>query len=118
MVVMMGFFAFYCGWIYNDFLGMNLNIFGSCYPIVRDSSGQEVIEPKDNCIYPFGVDPIWGVSSNELIFVNSLKMKISVIIAINGNRLLVYPSNLIPRSPLRVYGLPYHLQMAKVLGSS
>jgi len=31
MVLMMGFFAFYCGWIYNDFLGMNLNIFGSCY---------------------------------------------------------------------------------------
>ena len=31
MILMMGFFAFYCGWIYNDFLGMNLNIFGSCY---------------------------------------------------------------------------------------
>ena len=31
IVLMMGFFAFYCGWIYNDFLGMNLNIFGSCY---------------------------------------------------------------------------------------
>jgi V-type H+-transporting ATPase subunit a len=31
MVTMMGFFAFYCGWIYNDFIGMNLNIFGSCY---------------------------------------------------------------------------------------
>jgi V-type H+-transporting ATPase subunit a len=82
IVVMMGFFAFYCGWIYNDFLGMNLNIFGSCYPIVRDAAGKEVIEPKENCIYPFGIDPIWGVSNNELIFVNSLKMKISVIIAI------------------------------------
>jgi len=31
MITMMGFFAFYCGWIYNDFIGMNLNIFGSCY---------------------------------------------------------------------------------------
>jgi vacuolar-type H+-ATPase subunit I/STV1 len=28
------------------------------------------------------VDPIWGVSSNELVFVNNLKMKVSVIIAI------------------------------------
>ena len=31
MVTMMGFFAFYCGWIYNDLIGFNINIFGSCY---------------------------------------------------------------------------------------
>lgn len=33
MILMMGFFAFYCGWIYNDFLGLGLNLFGSCYPV-------------------------------------------------------------------------------------
>lgn len=39
--------------------------------------------PEDpECIYPFGVDPVWGRSKNNLQFVNSLKMKISVIIAI------------------------------------
>lgn len=39
--------------------------------------------PNDpQCIYPFGVDPVWGRSKNNLQFVNSLKMKISVIIAI------------------------------------
>ena len=31
MIVMMGFFAFYCGWIYNDLIGFNYNFFGSCY---------------------------------------------------------------------------------------
>lgn len=31
MILMMGFFAFYCGWIYNDFMGMNMNFLGSCY---------------------------------------------------------------------------------------
>jgi len=31
IILMMGFFAFYCGWVYNDFLGMNLNLLGSCY---------------------------------------------------------------------------------------
>lgn len=82
MVLMMGFFAFYCGWIYNDFLGMNLNIFGSCYnPELRGTTDM-YIEPEADCIYGFGVDPIWGVSSNELIFINNLKMKVSVIIAI------------------------------------
>ena len=33
-------------------------------------------------MYPFGIDPVWGRSKNNLQFVNSLKMKISVIIAI------------------------------------
>lgn len=33
-------------------------------------------------MYPFGVDPAWGVSSNYLNYINSLKMKISVIIAV------------------------------------
>ena len=31
IILMMGFFAFYCGWVYNDFIGYNLNVFGSCY---------------------------------------------------------------------------------------
>jgi V-type H+-transporting ATPase subunit a len=31
LITMMGFFAFYCGWIYNDFMSISLDIFGSCY---------------------------------------------------------------------------------------
>ena len=31
MIALMGFFAFYCGWIYNDLIGFNTNFFGSCF---------------------------------------------------------------------------------------
>lgn len=31
MVLMMGFWAFYNGWIYNDFMSVPINMFGSCY---------------------------------------------------------------------------------------
>lgn len=31
LLLLMGFFAFYCGWMYNDFLSVPLNLFGSCY---------------------------------------------------------------------------------------
>jgi V-type H+-transporting ATPase subunit a len=65
IVLMMGFFAFYCGWIYNDFLGMNLNIFGSCYdPTKALSNKDNYLLPHPDCIYPFGIDPIWGKAGN------------------------------------------------------
>jgi len=33
-------------------------------------------------VYGVGLDPVWAVAENNLNFVNSLKMKISVIIAV------------------------------------
>jgi len=33
MFLMMGFFACYNGFIYNDFLSFGLNLFGSCYQL-------------------------------------------------------------------------------------
>lgn len=67
MLLMMGFFSIYCGFIYNDYAGMSLNLFGSCYKLT-----------SKHCTYQFGIDPAWGGS---LAFVNSFKMKLSVIIA-------------------------------------
>jgi V-type H+-transporting ATPase subunit a len=71
MVALMGFCAFYNGWIYNDFLSLAFNTFGSCYKLEN-----EVWSRKPNCVYPIGIDPVWSVSSNELTFVNSYKMKV------------------------------------------
>lgn len=31
LILMMGFFAFFAGWMYNDFLSLPFNLFGSCY---------------------------------------------------------------------------------------
>lgn len=59
MVLLMGFFAMYCGFIYNDFMGIGLNLFGSCYSPPMYGEQKELVIKDPGCAYPFGVDPIW-----------------------------------------------------------
>lgn len=56
-------FMGYCGLIYNEFFGLNLGFFSSCYTIVEGSKAS-FVQKFDNCIYPIGVDSIWKVSFN------------------------------------------------------
>jgi V-type H+-transporting ATPase subunit a len=88
LMLSMGFFATYCGFIYNDMMSMPLNLFGSCYTNVEStasteehSHGTAVVRAPD-CIYPFGFDPKWYLSSAEISFFNSFKMKFAVIIGV------------------------------------
>ena len=79
-LVLMGFFAVYCGLLYNDFLSIPVN-FSSCYKIDNLDKGNTTSKTQ-NCNYKFGLDPVWYSTSNELAFVNSLKMKLSVILGV------------------------------------
>lgn len=96
LLLLMGFFAFYNGFIYNEFFAIPLEIFGSCYseePTVvtntQNNAHPGQFDPKEigylrekDCVYTFGVDPRWFQSDQMLAFTNNLKMKVSVIIAI------------------------------------
>jgi V-type H+-transporting ATPase subunit a len=83
MLLFMGFFSTFCGFIYNEFASVPLILFKSCY--YNDASlgeaGRECLRVSD-CVYPFGVDSVWYMAKNELAFVNSFKMKMSVIVGV------------------------------------
>jgi V-type H+-transporting ATPase subunit a len=80
LLLMMGLCATYCGFIYNDFLGIPFNFFGTGWT-PRDEDGRYLKTDPDST-YPFGLDPIWYRSSNELVFFNSFKMKLAVIFGV------------------------------------
>ncbi|KAI5521690.1 vacuolar proton-transporting V-type ATPase complex assembly [Trichomonas vaginalis G3] len=74
--------SFYCGFLYNETFCLPINFFGSHYHVDdRNSNPQLTVYKKNSTsIYPFGLDPAWFFKDNELIFSNSLKMKMSVIV--------------------------------------
>ena len=92
MLVMMGAFGVYMGFIYNDIFSLTLNCFGSKW-----TYGDQAIEANREAthatalfgvgnasnVYAFGMDPQWHNSENELMFFNSFKMKMSVIIGVS-----------------------------------
>ncbi len=74
LVLLLGLFSVYCGFVYNEMGSLAMPLFRTCYT-------KERARVQRPCTYPLGLDPIWGQSSNELIFVNSYKMKFAIVAA-------------------------------------
>ncbi|XP_016342054.1 V-type proton ATPase 116 kDa subunit a-like [Sinocyclocheilus anshuiensis] len=98
LILLMGLFSIYTGAIYNECFSRGLNTFSSGWHIRPNAeyynwteetfkSNQYLsLDPNVTGVftgpYPFGVDPIWGLANNHLTFLNSYKMKMSVIIGV------------------------------------
>lgn len=82
MFTMMGFFAMYNGFIYNDFFAVKLPLFSSCYTEDDSDPNNPVFTRKQDCVYPFGIDFVWGKTNQEVTYYNSYKMKLSIIIGV------------------------------------
>ena len=77
----MGAFSIFTGFIYNDIFSKSLHIFTNGFDWPEDREGSVSGIPNGH-VYPFGIDPYWNGADNALIFTNSLKMKMSIIIGI------------------------------------
>ncbi|OWM68865.1 hypothetical protein CDL15_Pgr025052 [Punica granatum] len=85
VLLLMAIFSIYCGLIYNEFFSVPFHIFGGSAYRCRDASCSDartvgLVKYRDP--YPFGVDPSWRGSRSELPFLNSLKMKMSILLGV------------------------------------
>ncbi|KAM6953862.1 V-type proton ATPase 116 kDa subunit a 1 [Aplochiton taeniatus] len=100
MLLLMGVYSVYTGLIYNDCFSKSFNLFGSSWTAnamfqpngpwsnetLRDVNHLQ-LDPAvpgvySGSPYPIGIDPIWNIASNKLSFLNSYKMKMSVILGV------------------------------------
>merc|ERR1711936_272500 len=101
LITIMAIFSIFTGFIYNDISSKSLNVFGSSFQVYQSeerimSVKNEMIDPAPSLStaahphqngyygtpYMFGVDPIWQVSENKIVFLNAFKMKISIILGV------------------------------------
>ena len=107
IIMLMGIFSFYTGVIYNDAFSKSFNIFGSqwdlkhaqnCSAVIAqghfvnltdehtlESNEKIQIDPQcyhSKTAYMVGVDPIWQSAGNKIMFLNSLKMKMAIVLGV------------------------------------
>uniref|UniRef100_A0AAQ4Q4S6 V-type proton ATPase subunit a n=1 Tax=Gasterosteus aculeatus aculeatus TaxID=481459 RepID=A0AAQ4Q4S6_GASAC len=94
IILLMGVFSVYTGIIYNDCFSKSLNVFGSGWSVrpmftsFETLRGNKVLQldPTVDGVfkgpYPIGIDPIWNIATNKLTFLNSFKMKMSIILGV------------------------------------
>jgi V-type H+-transporting ATPase subunit a len=98
IILLMGCFSIYTGIIYNDIFSKSINLFGSSWispkpelnhnekrelQFINKANSLDLIYNQTSTIYPFEMDPVWQISENKILFLNSIKMKVSVILGVS-----------------------------------
>ncbi|XP_071472097.1 V-type proton ATPase 116 kDa subunit a 3 [Marmota flaviventris] len=98
LLLLMGLFSIYTGFIYNECFSRATTLFPSGWSVaaMANQSGWSdaflsqhpllTLDPNVTGVflgpYPFGIDPVWSLATNHLSFLNSFKMKMSVILGV------------------------------------
>ncbi|KAH8336857.1 hypothetical protein KR059_005961 [Drosophila kikkawai] len=95
IILLMGIFSVYMGFIYNIVLSKSMNLFGSSWSCRYNAStvSESIVElsfdPSSKNFYtgnpyPIGMDPVWVVCGQvSITTTNSLKMKMAIILGVS-----------------------------------
>ncbi|KAJ2162725.1 H(+)-transporting V0 sector ATPase subunit a [Coemansia sp. RSA 552] len=84
IILLMGIFSMFTGLLYNDVFSRAMGFFSSGWAWPTDQGGEGVTveaTPRGH-VYPIGIDPAWHHASNSLLFTNSYKMKMSIVLGV------------------------------------
>jgi len=91
IALMMGAFSIYTGLIYNDIFSKPLSLFKSRWEWPETFEVGQTVTARQTGTYPIGIDYAWHLAENQLLFLNSYKMKMSVVLGFFH----------VPKTPLR-----------------
>ncbi|KAL0070446.1 H(+)-transporting V0 sector ATPase subunit a [Marasmius tenuissimus] len=80
IILLMGAFSIYSGFLYNDIFSKTLTLGRSGWNF-REQGDKLIGEPNGH-VYSFGMDHGWFGADNRLVFLNSYKMKMSVVLGV------------------------------------
>ena len=94
IILLMGAFSMYTGFLYNDIFSKTLHLFPSGWDFPEGNG--TVVAVANGGTYLFGLDPGWHGADNALLLTNSYKMKMSIVLGVIhvGHQLMLLAWNM------------------------
>lgn len=81
LILLMSIFSIYTGFLYNEVFSIPATFFGPTKWQYNNTTELWYM-PEGETPYAFGVDPIWHGTKTELTYLNSMKMKMSIVLGV------------------------------------
>jgi V-type H+-transporting ATPase subunit a len=121
IILLMGIFSMFTGLMYNDVFSKSMHLFATGWEWPTDTNSTSLTAVKLDRVYAIGLDPTWHGASNALVFTNSLKMKMSIILGVlhmSFALCLNIPNAIHYKKPVNIYGefIPKMLLLQALFG--